>query len=627
MDFGRLDNSKKLKAGVAVVIVLAVVSGAYLVFSTPTEISNAEELQQIRENPSGDYVLVDDIDLSHIENFEPIENFTGTFDGNGHTISNLTIDRPETNSAGLFSTVGEDTRFFGLVEDEGIVRNVRLRDVNVTGNETVGGLVGVNLGTITGSYVRGDVTAKSRIGVAVGLNGGDVSRTHTGGKVVGNESIGGLAGYSNSKGKIIRSHSEVSVFSEKTAGGTDGEAGGLVGVNWGKIRNSDATGDVLVGGGGLIGINRGVVRGSYATGYVKEGGGLVGWNIGTVRSSYATGNVSGGGLVGGNNGKVETSYAVGNLTGEMSGGLIVGSNGGDVTNSYWDINTTGQDDSAGGKPLTTSEMTGSAARENMEGFDFNETWQTVTNPDDYPRLAWQDIEDYSSSYDEPPEDTSTNQTQMQSEDSTSTDLVSFSGLIFKNRTVRSLQWFYLENRTDNTNQDGDDFTMQGIDADGNVVSSQSFDAPFRAYVSPSEKSPIDTNVTTFVLKEEYPYDLAKFRLVENETTVAEFNPNVGLLRTAVESIPRTGFKQQEVAERRRKTLLNEIDALENTIEDGNTQDAVRKMENDIKPSLDRLLEDGYETKSALQLTKDEVLTTAEAVTERLRAQRERRSRR
>jgi hypothetical protein len=388
MNLKRLGRGNKVRVAVGVLVVLAVVGGAYLALADdePVEISNAQELQQARENPGGNYVLVDDIDLSHIDNFEPIGNFTGTFDGNGHTVSNLTIDRPGANSAGLFSTVGEDTRFFGLVGDEGVVRNVRLRDVNVTGNETVGGLVGVNLGTITGSYVGGDVTGKSRVGVAVGLNGGEVSRTHTRGNVVGNESIGGLAGYSNSKGKIIRSHSEVSVFTEDIAGGTDGEAGGLVGVNWGKIRNSYATGDVLVGGGGLIGINRGVVRGSYAMGDVKEGGGFVGWNIGTVRSSYATGDVSGGGLVGGNNGKVETSYAVGNVTGEMSGGLVIGSNGGDVTNSYWDINTTGQESSAGGTGLTTSEMTGSAARENMKVFDFGETWRTT---EEYPRLAWQ----------------------------------------------------------------------------------------------------------------------------------------------------------------------------------------------------------------------------------------------
>jgi len=111
-------------------------------------------------------------------------------------------------------------------------------------------------------------------------------------------------------------------------------------------------------------------------------------------------------------------------------------------------------------------------------------------------------------------------------------------------------------------------------------------------------------------------------LAEEGNIISEFDPNIELLRTTVESIPQDGFEHQNAAEQRRNALLNKIDALENMLEAGNTRGAVRKMENDIKPSLDRWLEDGYETESALQLTKEEVLTTAEAVTERLRAQQD-----
>ena len=53
------------------------------------------------------------------------------------------------------------------------------------------------------------------------------------------------------------------------------------------------------------------------------------------------------------------------------------------------MNTTGQPTSTGGTGLNTSEMTGSAARTNITGFDFTETWKAVTDPDDYPALAWQ----------------------------------------------------------------------------------------------------------------------------------------------------------------------------------------------------------------------------------------------
>jgi hypothetical protein len=152
---------------------------------------------------------------------------------------------------------------------------------------------------------------------------------------------------------------------------------------------------VTNGGGGLVGLNNGEVRDSYATGDVANGGGgLVGWNDdGIVRDSYAMGDIinEGGGLIGLNNGEVRSSYAAGNVTGQevqSVGGLIRTSDGiFEVTNSYWDVNTTGQNKSDGGKGLTTSEMTGSAARESMEGFDFGGAWRTTE--DDYPRLFWE----------------------------------------------------------------------------------------------------------------------------------------------------------------------------------------------------------------------------------------------
>jgi hypothetical protein len=367
MDLERLGRGNKVRVAVGIFVVLAVVGGGYLAFAEqePVGISNSQELQQMRENPSGNYVLVDDIDLSHIDNFEPIENFTGAFDGNGHTISNLTIDRPETDGVGLFRTVRDSTRLFGLVGDKGTVRNVRIKDANVTGFEDVGGLVGRNVrGTVTESYLQGNVSANRRVGGLVGLNTGIVTKSYTKGDVSASWGAGGLVGIN--RGTVVESHAEVSMTGDEWIGG-------LVGVNADEVRNSYATGDVAG----------------------NRGGGLVGYNIidSTVRRSYSTGNVigDGGGLVAGNEGEIEESYAMGSVTGENedTGGLV-GEFDGDVTDSYWDVNTTGQDNSAGGAGLTTSEMTGSAARENMEGFNFGETWRSTE--DDYPRLVWQDEE-------------------------------------------------------------------------------------------------------------------------------------------------------------------------------------------------------------------------------------------
>ncbi|MDO4846422.1 MAG: hypothetical protein Q3977_07360, partial [Oscillospiraceae bacterium] len=87
----------------------------------PWQIASAEQLQRVRENLAGHYVLVADIDLSGYENWEPIGAFqslsdapedaevpnpeyafTGTFDGAGHTISNLTVSSALPMGAGLF---------------------------------------------------------------------------------------------------------------------------------------------------------------------------------------------------------------------------------------------------------------------------------------------------------------------------------------------------------------------------------------------------------------------------------------------------------------------------------------------------------------------------------------------
>jgi len=244
MKVERFGNSKKLKVGVAVVIVLAVVGGAYLAFlkQEPVEISNAEDLQQMREDLDGHYMLVDDIDLSHIDDFSPIggynDVFTGTLDGNGHTISNLTIDRPDGSNEGLF---------FGM---DGTVENLTLRDVDVTGGEAVGGLAGVSTGTITESRVTGEVNGDQRVGGLVGVVwAGEIRDSRSETNVMGNLVVGGLVGQNNG-GIVTRSSATGSV-----SGGTG--VGGLVGDNQQVVDKSHAGGDVTGNtSGGLVGSKR-----------------------------------------------------------------------------------------------------------------------------------------------------------------------------------------------------------------------------------------------------------------------------------------------------------------------------------------------------------------------------------
>ncbi|ERG94406.1 MAG: hypothetical protein J07HQW2_00840, partial [Haloquadratum walsbyi J07HQW2] len=124
-------------------------------------------------------------------------------------------------------------------------------------------------------------------------------------------------------------------------------------------------------------------------------GGLVGNNkdgiiLGASASGSVTGDNSVGGLVG-VNGVIKNTFAVGPVTGNRNVGGLIGltesGRGSElVESSYFDTQTTGQDTSASPAiGLTTSEMQGDAAIENMPGLEFGEIWRTVSG--DYPKLV------------------------------------------------------------------------------------------------------------------------------------------------------------------------------------------------------------------------------------------------
>ena len=267
--------------------------------------------------------------------------FTATFQGNGHTISHLYIDRPGRNAVGLFgATKGKNS----------VIRNLTLADVNVASKRNVGALVGSSWGSIEGVHVSGRVSG---------------------------DRAGGLVGQLS--GRASRSHSEV-VVTGGSAGNRLVSFGGLVSVLTGSVESSYATGSVTGthNVGGLVGFmdEGGRVSRCYATGdvtvSVTNGGGLIGLNnSGSISACYATGEVSGngniaGGLVGlsrnpsGNRGAIVASYARGRVTatGSRTGGLG-GKGGASVTNSYWDVTTSGiadDNNAATGEGKATSEL-------------------------------------------------------------------------------------------------------------------------------------------------------------------------------------------------------------------------------------------------------------------------------
>jgi len=336
--------------------VSAVAAGGDGTAKDPYQITNCEELQDMSLNLTAHYVLANDIDCSDTANwndgagFDPIgdasEKFTGTLDGQNHTITDLYINRGGRSAS--YVEYGEDyVGLFGCIQGADI-RNVALQGIDVTGNYVVGGLVGISYAaSVTNCYANGNVKGNHAVGGLVGgSNYGTITSSYATANVTGITAptyehgsyyVGGLVGYNY--GTITNSYATGNVQ-------CDYVAGGLVGHNPGTITDSHATGNVKGNHvlGGLVGNSSGTVTNSYATGNARGYsilGGLVGNSSGTVANSYATGSAIGtgfrenvGGLVGDNSGTITDCYATGNAMGYYAVGGLVGSNPGTIRNSY-----------------------------------------------------------------------------------------------------------------------------------------------------------------------------------------------------------------------------------------------------------------------------------------------------
>jgi filamentous hemagglutinin family protein len=305
------------------------------------------DLQGMAGGLGGHYALGANIDASLTSTwnagagFAPIgsgsgaTNFTGVFDGLGHTISNLTINRTGTTVVGLFGYI-----------NAGTIRNVGLVGASVKGGSYTGALAGLGYGgVVSNAYSTGSVSGSS----------------YTGGLI-------GNAGYGGSGMTVSRS------FSTAAVTGTGYGAGGLVGGSlYGTISNSFASGNVNGNRyvGGFVGNNR---------------------NGNTINNSYASGAVTGSNWVGGfageisGNSAINTSYSSGKVAGTTNLGGLVGFNNNPLTatvsNSFWDTTASAQATSAGGTGMSTAKMQQQA---NFTGWDFTNTW-AIYNGYTYPLM-------------------------------------------------------------------------------------------------------------------------------------------------------------------------------------------------------------------------------------------------
>ncbi|MCK4886055.1 MAG: hypothetical protein KAS96_01640 [Planctomycetes bacterium] len=245
----------------------------------------------------------------------PIANgpyFSGSFDGNDHTISNLTVDG--VNYCGLF----------GKTEPGSSITDLGIENASVTGSgDYVAALVGYNGGkdggsSITSCYSTGEINGDRHIGGLVGYNYGIITSSYSTGEVTGNSNVGGLVGMN-------------------------------YGSNFGIITSCYSTGEVNGdnGVGGLVGMN-------------------LGSNFGSIINSYSTGKINGdsgvGGLVGINVDSITSCYSTGEVNGNYDAGGLVGRNDGSITSSFWDTQTSamtigvGDGTTTGATGKTTLEM-------------------------------------------------------------------------------------------------------------------------------------------------------------------------------------------------------------------------------------------------------------------------------
>ena len=160
--------------------------------------------------------LMADISLEG-KNWTPVgtntNQYTGTFDGNRYTISNLKIDSPKGKYLGLL----------GYIAPDGIVKDLTLSDVEISGNKYIGGIAGYNRGTIENCSVSGSVSGTDSVGGIVGYNnGGKITACYNTGDVSGLSNIGGIVGYNNG-GKITACYNTGDVSGSLNFGGIVGE--------------------------------------------------------------------------------------------------------------------------------------------------------------------------------------------------------------------------------------------------------------------------------------------------------------------------------------------------------------------------------------------------------------------
>ena len=226
----------------------------------PYEIFTATQLENFRDlvnrengNPAAWAVLMENITLNSSEEWTPIGSFSnsyeGTFDGNGKTIENLYINNTSSDYQGLF----------GYVSGSGKIENLSVSG-SVSGNNYVGGVVGLNRGSVEDCDFTGSVSGSYYVGGVVGENSGSVINCTNTDSVKGSGIyVGGVVGSNSFSATVTNCYNTGNVSGPDSGSGNS--VGGVVGYNdsSASVANCYNTGTVSDGttSGGVVGQNFG----------------------------------------------------------------------------------------------------------------------------------------------------------------------------------------------------------------------------------------------------------------------------------------------------------------------------------------------------------------------------------
>ncbi len=342
----------------------------------PYQVATAEHLNNVRNHLDAHFIQTANISLDFSpwnvgSGWLPIGDdtspFTGFYNGNSVHISDIYINRSESDFQGLF----------------GVIQNAQISNLNV---------------------IRANVSGYNWSGIIVG-------RAYDS-SIISCASDGFISGEGGSIGNLAGRLDGSQISGSLSYGDVYG-AGYSVGGMVGRLDNSQmsncfaqcyVTGSGYLGGLAGFSLNGSLISTSYSNGSVSStenyAGGVTGYcQNSAISSSYSLSSVSGNDYIGGLAGvalsaTITDCFTVGSVSGLLYVGGMVGFNAGSSTavQSYWNTTISELTTSALGEGRTTDEMTYPFAGNTYLGWDWNETWVAdvdFSQNSGYPYLQWQ----------------------------------------------------------------------------------------------------------------------------------------------------------------------------------------------------------------------------------------------